>query len=81
MGYQMNCVNEFPSSVGTRPSKIMEKACIACLQFLIGIVNFLAMLREAKYKSLNAASSFGHEALVLIILRRLMFKDSIAFVV
>lgn len=28
-GYQMNCVNEFPSSVGTRPSKMIEKACIA----------------------------------------------------
>ncbi len=28
-GYQMNCVNEFPSSVGMRPSKMIEKACIA----------------------------------------------------
>lgn len=28
-GYQINCVNEFASIVGTRPSKMMEKACIA----------------------------------------------------
>ena len=28
-GCQMNCVNEVPSSVGTLPSKMMEKACIA----------------------------------------------------
>ena len=28
-GCQMNCVNDCPSSVGTRPSKMMEKACIA----------------------------------------------------
>ncbi len=28
-GYQMNCVNEFPSSEGTRPSKMIEKAFIA----------------------------------------------------
>ena len=28
-GYQTICVNEFPSSVGTRPSKMIENACIA----------------------------------------------------
>jgi len=28
-GCQINCVNEFPSSVGTRPSKMIAKACIA----------------------------------------------------
>ncbi len=28
-GCQTICVNEFPSSVGTRPSKMIEKACIA----------------------------------------------------
>ncbi len=28
-GCQMICVNEFPSSEGTRPSKMMENACIA----------------------------------------------------
>ncbi len=28
-GCQINCVNAFPSSVGTRPSKMMAKACIA----------------------------------------------------
>lgn len=28
-GCQMNCVNEFPSRAATRPSKMIEKACIA----------------------------------------------------
>jgi hypothetical protein len=28
-GCQMNCVNEFPSSDGTLPSKMIEKAFIA----------------------------------------------------
>ncbi len=60
---------------------MIAKACIAPLQFRIGIVDFFEILRQAKYKSLNAASSFGNEALVFITFRKLIFSDSMAFVV
>jgi hypothetical protein len=48
---------------------------------LIGITQFLAAFFKAKYSSLNATSSFGNDARILMIFRKLMFNDSNAFVV
>ena len=76
----MNCVNEFASSVGTRPAKLREQAGSACLQCGIGLVHFFALLRTAQDKSLNAASSCGNEALVWMTLRRRGCKDALALV-
>jgi hypothetical protein len=53
----------------------------AALQFGIGIVHRLLMLRNAKYSNLKTASSDGNSDRFLLTLRSVMFKASIVFVV
>jgi hypothetical protein len=54
----------------------MLKRFKAPLQFGTGIVHFLEAFRKAKYNSFIAASSFGNDPRILMILRSDMFNDS-----
>ncbi len=80
---QVACVNVLVPSppIGTRPSNILANWFITLLQSRTGIVQRLLMLRSAKYNSLKTASSLGNSARFLMILRNVMFSDSIVFVV
>lgn len=53
----------------------------APLQFGIGIVHRLLMLRKARYSSLKTASSDGKSDRFFDTFRSVMFSDSIVFVV
>ena len=77
----MKCINDCPSSEGTRPSKVIANACIAWPHCGIGIVHFFAIFRKAQDSSLKAPSSLGNEPLVSMTFRKLIFNDAIAFVV
>jgi hypothetical protein len=63
------------------PGHRMLKWFNAAFQFGIGIVHFFVALRNARYNNFRAASSFGNEPRILMILRSDMFSDSTAFVV
>src|SRR5690349_4556697 len=69
------------SGAGIRSGHKILNRFNAAFQLAIGIVHFFAALRKARYSSLSAASSFGNEPRVLMILRNDMFSDSIALVV
>ena len=53
----------------------------APLQFGMGIVHLLLMLRKARYSSLKTASSFGNNERFFATFLSVAFSDSIVFVV
>ena len=69
------------SPAGMRSGHRMLKWFNAAFQFGIGIVHFFTALRNARYNNFRAASSFGNEPRILMILRSDMFSDSTALVV
>ena len=73
-------VNQTRSRAGIRSGQRMLKRFKAPLQFCTGMVHFFEAFRKAKYSSFMAASSFGNDPRILMILRSDMFEDSIVLV-
>src|SRR5580658_612068 len=69
------------SPAGIRSGHRILNRFIAAFQFCIGIVHFFAAFRSARYNNFRAASSFGNEPRILMILRSDMCSDSTALVV
>src|ERR1035437_2347816 len=74
-------VNQTRSRAGIGSGQRMLKRFKAPLQFCTGMVHFFEAFRKAKYSSFMAASSFGNDPRILMILRSDMFSDSIVLVV
>ena len=67
--------------MGTRPSNKIANWFMALLHSRIGILHFVLMFRKPKYSSLKTASSLGNSARFLLILRKVILRDSMVLVV